>query len=135
LPPLVRGWQPAGAAGGGATTAAAVVGADAGFVGTAGGGAGACDVADVVCAGFGCAFRVVATAGAAWRLGAAVAVADGVVLKPVVVSPPGEEDDPPEFAATMMMISAAKAKMPVSALCRAGQDLPRGGGRGGCGPG
>jgi hypothetical protein len=80
----------------------------------------------------------VAAARAAWWLGAAAAVADAVVVMPAVAPLPGEEGDPPEFAATMTMINATKARNPVSALCRAGQDLPRcgrcrGGECGGCG--
>jgi hypothetical protein len=56
---------------------------------------------------------------------------------PAATPLPGDEGDLPEFAATMMtMISATKARIPVSALWRAGQDLSRGGGwYGGCGPG
>ena len=64
----------------------------------------------------------------AWWLGVSVAVAEVVVVRPAVVPLPGEEGDPPDCAATMMMISATKARSPVSALWRAGQDLPRCGG-------
>jgi hypothetical protein len=62
---------------------------------------------------------------ACW-LGDPLAVAEAVVVRPVVLP---DECDPPEFAATMMMISATNASSPVSALWRAGQDLPRRGGR------
>jgi hypothetical protein len=61
----------------------------------------------------------------------AEALGEPLVVRPVVVPLPGEEGDPPEFAATMTMINATKARTPVSALCRAGQDLPRCGGWGG----
>ena len=64
---------------------------------------------------------------ACW-LAASVAVAEGVVVMPVVVPLPGEDDDPPEFAAMMMMVNATNARNPVSALWREGQDLPRCGG-------
>jgi hypothetical protein len=56
-----------------------------------------------------------------------VAVGEALVVRAAAVPLPGE-GDPPEFAtAMMMMISVAKPKTPVSALWRAGQDLPRGG--------
>jgi hypothetical protein len=74
---------------------------------------------------------VAAAAWVACWLSVPVAVAEAVVVRPAGVPPPGEEGDPPEVAATMMMISATKAKTPVSALWRAGQDLPRCGGCGG----
>jgi hypothetical protein len=138
---LVSGWQPAGAAeGGGAATAACVVGAAAACVAGAGvggaAGGGACDAAEVVRVLVGCvlcaaAARVAVAVCAACWLGDPLAVAEAGVVSPAVVP---DECDPPEFAATTMMISATKASSPVSALCRAGQDLPR---RGGCpwGPG
>jgi hypothetical protein len=96
-------------------------------------------VAEVVCV-FGCVFCTAAAACVACWLGVPAALAEAVVVMPVVVPLPGEDGDPPEFAATMMMISATKARKPVSALWRAGQDLPRcggcrGGTCGGCGGG
>jgi hypothetical protein len=57
-----------------------------------------------------------------------VAVAEAVVVPTAATLLPGDEGDLPAFAATMMMISAPKARSPVSALWRAGQDLPRCGG-------
>ena len=64
---------------------------------------------------------------ACW-LGALVAVGGALVVRAAAVPLPGEDGDPPEVAtAMMMMISVAKPKTPVSALWRAGQDLPRGG--------
>jgi len=66
---------------------------------------------------------------AAWWLVVPVAVAEAVVARPAVVRLPGDEGDPPEFAAAMMMTRATRARNPVSALWRAGQDLPRCGGR------
>jgi hypothetical protein len=57
-----------------------------------------------------------------------VAVAEAAVVRPAVVPLPGDEAGLPEFAATaMMMTRATKARSAVSALWRAGQDLPRGG--------
>jgi hypothetical protein len=61
-----------------------------------------------------------------------VAVGEALVVSPAAVPLPGDEGDPPEVATAMMTISAAKPKTAVSALWRAGQDLPRGG-FGGCG--
>jgi hypothetical protein len=131
---LVSGWQPAGAAeGGGAATAARVVGAAACVVGAGvGGAAGARDAAEVVRVLVGCVLCTaaagcvaVAVCEACW-LGDPLAVAEAVVVRPAVLP---DECDPPEFAATTMMISATKASNPVSALWRAGHDLPR---RGGC---
>jgi hypothetical protein len=112
-----------------------VVGAGAGAAGArvVGAGAGAVGVSDaaaVACVFAGCALRVAVAACAACLLAVPVAVAEAVVVKPVVVPLSCEEGDPPEFAATIMMISATEAKTPVSTLCRAGQDLPRGGGGG-----
>jgi hypothetical protein len=57
-----------------------------------------------------------------------VAVAEAVVVPTAATLLAGDEGDLPAFAATMMMISAPKARSPVSALWRAGQDLPRRGG-------
>ena len=116
---MVSGWQLTGAAeAGGGTAAACVVGADAGF-------AGAGELAGVARVGLGCAFCVAVADCEAGRLGAPVAVGEAVVVRPVVVPLSGEDDDPPEVAATMTTISATKARTPVSALWRAGQDLPR----------
>jgi hypothetical protein len=65
----------------------------------------------------------------AWWLGVFVAVGEVVVVRPAAVPLPGDEGDLPEFAAaTPMMISATRPRSPVSALWRAGQDLPRCGG-------
>jgi hypothetical protein len=132
LPPLVSGWQLAGAAeAGGATTAAAVVGAGADGAGADGTGAcdaGRWDAAEVVWVLVGCVFCTAAAGCVACSLGTPVAVAEAVVVMPAATLPPGDEGDLPEFAAAMMtMISATKARIPVSALWRAGQDLPRGG--------
>jgi hypothetical protein len=57
-----------------------------------------------------------------------VAVAEAVVVMPAATPLPGDEGDLPAFAATTMTISATRARSPVSALWRAGQDLPRRGG-------
>lgn len=126
MPPLVSGWQLAGAAdAGGATTAAGAVCADAGD-------AGACDGAEVACVIGGDVFCTVATGCAAWWLGVPVAVGEALVVRPAVVPVPGEDGVLPEFAAAMMMmIRATTAKIPVSVLWRAGHDLPCWGG-GGC---
>ena len=128
MPPLVSGWQLAGAAeAGGATTAAAVFGAGADAAGAD--GAGACDVAEVIFVFSGRGFCAATAVCVACRLGAPVAVAEAVVVMPAATLLPGDEGDLPAFAAaTMTMISATKARIPVSALWRAGQDLPRRGG-------
>jgi hypothetical protein len=77
----------------------------------------------------GCVFRAAAAACVAWWPGVPVAVAEAEVVRLAVVSFPGDEADRPEFAAAAtMMTRAPKARSAVSALWRAGQDLPRGGG-------
>jgi hypothetical protein len=138
---LVSGWQPAGAAeeaAGG--TAAGVVGAGAEGAGACadGGdecvaaGAAGCVCAGRVCAGCvgaGCVGCAAAAACVAWWLGVFVAVGEAVDVRPAVVPLPGDEGDLPEFAAAMMMTRPTRARIAVSALCRAGQDLPRCGGR------
>jgi hypothetical protein len=132
---LVSGWQPAGAAeeAGGEATAAGVVGegvvgAGADGVGVCADCVGACDVAGAVgCVSAGWLGCAAAAAFVAWWLGVPGAVAESVVVRPAFVPLPGDEGDRPEFAAAMMIARAMKARNPVSALCRAGQDLPRGG--------
>jgi hypothetical protein len=104
-----------------------------GVVGAFAGDAGACDVAGTGCVRVGCVGCTDPATRVACLLGVTAVVAEAVVVRPAVVPPPGEAGDVPEFAATMMMINAMKARSPVSALWRAGQDLPRGGRLGGCG--